>query len=431
MESVAQADPRARLARAVRTDDVAGVRSVLAEHPELTRRLDEELPDAAFGETALLEAVSHQNREILDLLLEAGAGIDVRSHWWAGSFGVLDSPSGMEDYLISRGATLTAHAAARLGRVDDLRRMLQRNPALVHERGGDGQTPLHFAHSIGAAELLLAFGADIDARCVDHESTPAQWMLNRALEVARYLVTQGCSTDILMAAALGDLPLVQRHLEANPAVIRMSVSDEWFPRRNPKSAGTIYQWTLAPQKPAHYIAWKFGHEVIYHWLMQRSPADLQFTVACEVGDEPRLAELLRQQPRLLDSMSERDWQRLPIAAKDANLAAVRLLLKHGWPVDTRGSEAGATALHWAAFQGHAELTRELLSHDPDVSIKSLEYPGTALDWAIYGSKYGWHPDRGDYVSTVEQLLKAGAKAPALRGDLIASAAVLDVLRRHA
>jgi len=430
MPAVAQADPLQELARAVRTDDVAGVRRVLAGNQDLKGRLDEALPDEAFGATALLVAVYHKNREILDILLAAGAGINVRSHWWAGSFGALDSPSGLEDYLIERGARLTPHAAARIGRVAELERMLEQNPAVIHERGGDGQTPLHFAHSIAAAELLLAHGADIDALDIDHESTPAQWMLNRALEVARYLVARGCRTDILMAAALGDLPLVQHHLEADPAVLRMSVSDAWFPKQNPRSAGTIYQWTLAPHKTAHFIAHKFGHGEIYRWLMARSPADLQCTVACEVGDEPLLETLLSTNPRLLEGMSDRDRQQLPIAAKDANLAAVRLMLRHGWPVDTRGHEAGATALHWAAFQGHAELTREILAHNPELSIKSLEYPGTALDWAIYGSKYGWHPDQGDYVPTVKQLLHAGAKAPALRGDLIASEAVLEVLRRH-
>lgn len=154
MPSVAQADPAQQLARAVRTDDAAGVRRVLQEHPELKARLDRALPDAAFGATALLEAVYHKNREILDLLLDAGAGINVRSDWWAGSFGVLDSPSGMEDYLISRGATLTPHAAARLGRVGELQRMLEAHPAVIHERGGDGQTPLHFVRAGAKAPAL-------------------------------------------------------------------------------------------------------------------------------------------------------------------------------------------------------------------------------------------------------------------------------------
>ncbi len=33
-------------------------------------------------------------------------------------------------------------------------------------------------------------------------------------EVARYLVSRGCHTDLLMAAALGNADLVRRHLDA-------------------------------------------------------------------------------------------------------------------------------------------------------------------------------------------------------------------------
>ena len=49
--------------------------------------------------------------------------------------------------------------------------------ALIHARGGDGQTPLHFASTVEVAKFLVEKGADIDARDVDHESTPAQYML--------------------------------------------------------------------------------------------------------------------------------------------------------------------------------------------------------------------------------------------------------------
>jgi hypothetical protein len=44
---------------------------------------------------------------------------------------------------------------------------------------------------------------------------------------------------------------------------------------------------------------------------------------------------------------------------------------------------------------------------------------------------GWHRDTGDYVATVEALLAAGAKAPAVTDDLEASEAVRDLLLRHA
>src|SRR6202011_4361245 len=112
-----------------------------------------------------------------------------------------------------------------------------------------GQTPLHFASTVEVAEFLLANGAEIDARDVDHESTPAQYMLRveqkrhyprDRQDVARFLVARGCRTDILMAAALGDADLVRRHLDADPECIRMSVSEEWFPKQDPRAGGTIY-----------------------------------------------------------------------------------------------------------------------------------------------------------------------------------------------
>ena len=47
---------------------------------------------------------------MIDALLRAGADIDARSDWWAGSFGVLDYASGLENFLIERGARVDAHA---------------------------------------------------------------------------------------------------------------------------------------------------------------------------------------------------------------------------------------------------------------------------------------------------------------------------------
>ena len=101
------------LGQAIRADDVPRARAVLAAHPELTTALDQPMPGGDFGSTCLLTAVARRNREMVDVLLDAGAGINVRSHWWAGGFGVLDNDSGLADYLIQRGATVDAHAAAR------------------------------------------------------------------------------------------------------------------------------------------------------------------------------------------------------------------------------------------------------------------------------------------------------------------------------
>ncbi len=361
--------------------------------------------------------MQRSDRATIDVLLQAGADIRKRTDWWAGGFGVLDDcdPS-LVDFLVERGAVIDAHAAARLGMMPKLRELVAADPSVVHAKGGDGQTPLHFASTVEVAEFLLANGAEIDARDVDHESTPAQYMLRvdqkrhypkDRQDVARYLVSRGCRTDLLMAAALGDMDLVRRHLDDDPGCIRMSVSEEWFPKQDPRAGGTIYIWTLGSHRTAHSVARDFGHEDVFQLLMERTPEDLKLSLACELGDETVFHEFLAKHPDAAKTLSEAEQQKLPNAAQNNNTQAVRLMLEAGWPVDTPG-EMGATALHWAGFHGNVEMAREILRFHPALELKSIEYAGTALAWALYGSGNGWHRETGDYVGTVQALLEAGS-----------------------
>jgi ankyrin repeat protein len=416
------------LARAITIDDLEQASGILEAHPDLRRRLDEPLPQASFGSTALLVAVQQENREMIDLLVRSGADINARSHWWAGGFGVLDNDNGLETYLIERGARVDSCAAARHGMLDRLIDLIERDPQAVNARGGDGQTPLHVAKTVTIAQYLLDHGADIDALDVDHESTPAQYLLRNRPDVARYLVSRGCRTDLLMAAALGDLDMARRLVAADPARIRMTVSDAFFPKRDPRAGGTIYIWVLGLNKTAAMVAREFGHDEVVQWLLDRSPDDWKLAHACELGDESLLRRLLAAQPDLARTLPDDGRRRLVAAAQDKNIKALRLMLAAGWPVDARGQH-GATALHWAAFHGNLEMTTEILRHRPTLELKDDDFGGTPLGWGIYGSVHGWHPDKGDYGGVVSALLDAGAKAPALTDDLVASEAVRTVLRK--
>jgi len=379
--------PAEALKAAVCESNAARVLDILEKHPELRSKIDDPLPNYGFGQHALFAAVQRSDRATIDVLLRAGADIHKRTEWWAGGFGVLDDcDPEMTPFLTERGAVLDAPAAARLGMMDKLREMVTADPDVVHSRGGDGQTPLHFASTVEIAEFLLANGAAIDARDVDHESTPAQYMLRveqkrhyprDRQDVARYLVSRGCQTDILMAAALGDAELVRSHLGRDPDCIRMNVSEEWFPKRDPRSGGTIYIWKLGAHRTAHTVARDFGHEDVFRLLMERTPAKLKLALACELGDEAAFQELLTQRPDLAKTLSEDEQRKLPNAAQSNNTEAVGLMLKAGWSVDTRG-EMGATALHWAAFNGNAEMTRLILRFQPTLELKSRDYDSTAL-----------------------------------------------------
>jgi len=296
---VATGDPMDLLRQAFTEDDATLFCQLLERYPALKTRIDE--PVEAFNSPVITQV---RSREMLDVLLDAGARIDVRSKWWAGGFGLLDTaePS-LAHYAIERGAKVGVHAAARLGMLEKLRELLAADPKLVNAGGGDGQTPLHFASTIAVADLLLNHGADIDALDVDHESTPVQYMVRDRQEVARYLVQRGCRTDILLAAALGDAVLARRHLDADPASIRTRVTHEYFPKRQLHSGGTIYQWTLGWFVSPHEVAREFGHPDLVRLLMERSPTDVRFLAACWMADEKEVRELLAQDPRMLEMIA--------------------------------------------------------------------------------------------------------------------------------
>jgi ankyrin repeat protein len=303
------------------------------------------------------------------------------------------------------------HAAARLAMLEELRAFLAEQPSLAHLRGGDGQTALHFAATVEVAEILLDAEADVDARDVDHESTPAQHMLGSRTEVARFLVSRGSYADLLMAAALGDRPLAERLLQADPECIRMRVSNEWFPMIGDRCGGTIYQWTLGWYVSAVQVAQRFGHQALADWLGERSPPEERLLNACWLHDAQAVSKLLATQPDLATALPPSGRQHLAHAARNNDSDAARLMLQAGLPVDGV-SQHRATPLHWAAWQGNAELVRLLLERRPDLENRANDFGGSPLDWALHGSENGWDRAAGNYPETVSLLLAAGAKPPA-------------------
>jgi ankyrin repeat protein len=421
--TAAPVDPIALIRKALRDDDASEMRKLLNQFPELKAKINE--PIEGFDSPAIIRV---RSRAMLDVLLDAGADINAKSRFWAGGFYLLDcAEPALAAYAIERGARVTVHSAARLGMPEKLRELLEADPELVHARGGDGQTPLHFASSIEIAEYLLDHGAEIDARDVDHESTPAQYMVKSRQPVCRFLIQRGCQSDILMAAALGDLDLARKHLKAEPECIRMRVSDEYFPMIGPKNGGTILQWELGWYVSAPQIAKSFGHTDLFNFLMEQCPADEKLLNACWLGDESLMKSLLAAKPNLFAPLSAAGRRQLAHAARNNNATAVRLMIAAGLPVVDVFSQHHATPLHWAAWHGNIEMIRMILARHPEIENRDNDYHDAPLGWAIFGSEHGWTPGKGDYPGTAEILLEAGAALPDKFGG---TAAVRKVLRKR-
>ena len=436
------ADTRAvpeRFRRAVQQHDVAELRALRPFRDALRDVVDE--PSFAFDSPALVHVAGSGDVALIDALLALGADPNRRSDWWAGGFHALyNADSAVAERLLAAGAIPDACAAARIDRIDLLRSMIAADPSRVHERGGDGQTPLHFARSRAVVDLLLEAGADIDATDRDHGSTPAQWMLGDSrnpaksrLGVARYLVERGASTDIFLAAALGLTSRVKELLTADPSLLTLRTGHGAYAEK-PPSSYHIYFWTIGQNMTPLHAAVHFGqHETVKAMQAFASP-EQRLLLACFTGDGAEARAIVATHPGAVARLKEMNRSALAEAAWIANAAAVRLMLELGFDpgaISVSGG-TGGTALHCAAWQGSPECVEAILAYPTGralIETRDTTFGATPLGWCCHGSLNCGNPN-ADHPSVARLLMAAGARIDGDR-QLAASEAVRAAIKEFA
>lgn len=316
----------AALFAAIRARDVEAVRAIADRQPETLLAFD---PDN-FEAPPLSLAVCQGDPVLVEALLDRGADPNRPSCWWAGGFRPLHlaldrGDAAMAALLMERGAEVDAHAAAALGEVDRLAAILHATPWAVHQRAGDGQTPLHYAASPAIADCLLQAGARIDARDIDHFGTPAQWSVAKRPAVAGFLVDRGAETDAFMLAALGRVEALRQRLDTDPEAAHRRITEASFP--SPGSDG--------------------GHIYLYVFGCGLTP--------------------------------------LAAALRGEQLAAARLLAERGSDLRQRGGYDDATLLHSAAWDNRVRAAEWLLDQGADLEARSGSiHNNTPFGWAIVG-----------------------------------------------
>lgn len=386
---------------AVNTGNVDKVKQLFRQSPALKKHINE--PIFHFGGEALHAAGNH--REMVDVLLKNGADINAKSEWWAGGFTPLISAEpDFANYLIERGADVDIHAAAKFDMLERVEALLNANPALVHAEGGDGQRPLHFATTPRVMDVLLKYGAEIDARDNDHESTAAQWAVNNP-QKCRYLIEHGAQVDIFMACVLGDGDLVQQVLDADPEAIDARIGADGYDPVPIAPGGHIYIYEIGAGFSPYQVATKVFNPQLYAYLLERSSLQQQFIAACERTDEQAVQSILSQQPDIVKTLPEKHKRLLADMAWNNNLRGVRMLLDAGFDPNVV-SVHNSTPLDRAAFHGFVTIVK-LLLEQPNPPIHMLnEFGGTPLGAAMAGIRHSWRHD-GDFPATVEALIQAG------------------------
>jgi ankyrin repeat protein len=423
-----------QLRTAIERGDVAAFENLMEAQPALRKRLNNPLFE--FGSPAIRKAVNLKNLAMVDALLKAGADINQRSDWAPGSFGVLDGVDDtLAEHLIIRGAMVDIHAAAGLGKMDRLRQLLDANPELVNARGGDGGTPLHFAKNLEIVELLLGRGADVCIRDLDHGSTAAMWQV-RNREILYRLIDAGSPVDIFMACVHGDLELAKRALSEDPDCLGYYVShDRGDGRFAPDTGGNHYNWTIGHAARPIPVAAKYGHKELVRFLMERAKPVDSLIALCFIGDDAGVDEFLRVHPGILAEMDDVAARAVPEAINFRELAAVRRMVKAGFPLTGR-SLSGGTSLHIAAWFGDAGVVRLLVERGASLEDRSIRMRSRPLEWACHGSIHRVPEGTEDYVGVVETLLGAGVDTTYLASLLRdgetdwAAPAVVAVLKDH-
>lgn len=420
------------LEQAFGAGDAGTVRGLLEKHPEARAFIN--APLCAFDTPPLVYAAGQGDLAMVDVLLEFGADPNRRSDWWAGGFHALHSAEGaVADRLIEAGAVPDACAAAHLDRPDLLRRLLDEDPARVDERGGDGQTPLHFARSREVVDLLLERGADPDALDLDHRATAAQWMLARKrgagrYELAAYLVERGAAVDAFLAAALGLTARLREMIAADPALIERRTGRGAYGEQ-PPSSDHIYTWSIGQNLSPLQVAAQFDQDEAFELLRASASPKEVFLVACARADAAAARQLLRGKPGLVKELSRDERRVLPDAAWAGNAHAVELMLELGFDPITPGQDSG-TVLHCGAWQGAVACVEAALRHPGGralVDRVDTVHGSTPLGWCCHGARHCANPG-GDYPAVARLLLAAGARPGPNLDD--APEAVLAVIHAH-
>lgn len=354
---------------------------------------------------------------VVDWLIEQGASVRHFANWAAPGFGLEAIPTAVAKHLARFEVEWSPHAAAALGLVEVLQRLIEAQPQIVHAKGGDGARPLHFSRTTEIARLLVERGAEVDPRDDDHDSTPSQWRIGDAPDVTRFLLRAGAAPDLFMAAGLGDLELANAVIQSAPSSTHHRIGDNRgpFPGIGFRGrGGTIYQWTLGFNLTPHEVAFRRGHGDLFEWLMARTPPRHQFLVACTMADRQRAERLAREHPGMVGSLTPPD---LELPAKfcwetNVNVDAVRLMLDLGFPVAVPETNHGYSPLHNAAFCGSAELVQLLLERGHPVDEPDPRFHSTPLGFALYSVRAGRRDARGNYLDVVRLLVQAGARVPA-------------------
>jgi len=308
-----------RIFDAARQGHLEVARELLTANPRLVRSLD------AYKESPVHAALREQHFQVAELLVAKGADVNAMSREGRTPlmFAAYRGSTGMVRLLLDKGANVNAAA-------------------------GQG-TALHWAArwgQPGVAELLIARGADLEAR-YEHGGTPLHDAVAVGYEkVAALLLEKGA--DVNAKSGAGGMPLHDAVANRRKSIVELLLAKGADINAEDAEGKSPLQWATAQ-----------GYKEIATLLMAKG-AKADIFSAAALGLPDRIGELLKGNPELAKAANWRGHTPLHLAALQGRSDSAEALLAGGAPVDAR-DHTGQTPLHWAVCLGHRDVAALLLA----------------------------------------------------------------------
>ncbi len=341
---------------AIRFGDLEKVEALVKDNPALLNRSN------ILGRTPFWDAIAEGRMEIARFLWNQSNKDDAMAAAAVGDLPALqrlvsDSPALLKSTDHIEWTLL--HQAAHCGHAEVVAWLLANGTELLPDR--DSWTPLHVAARYGHAdcvEVLLPHVQDLNAR--------GTWWGNTALhlaaeggheDVVRLLVSKGA--DVNVVANHGETPLWRAAWEGHLEIAELLLNE-----------GTDVNAAQGPWSTALHAATSEGHYELARMLLKRG-AKHSIHTGAGMGEVEIVREMLRDDPGLVSARDNSGRKKTPLhwAAAGGDVGVVRLLLANGADTDELDG-LRRTPLHFAAAEGHEEVARELI--DRRAALNLLE-----------------------------------------------------------
>ena len=161
----------------------------------------------------------------------------------------------------------------------------------------------------------------------------------------------------------------------------------------------------------HTLAELHGNDTVAAWLLAHGATDElspleRFIAACARADRGTAGAMLAAHPTLPAELRHEHHLMLHRPAESGNAAVLEAMLACGFDPHAKDHD-GVTALHRAAMGGHAEAVRVLLKHGAPVNALDGMFSAMPLVWAVEGRSSERHAG-ADHVAVARLLIAAGS-----------------------